>query len=55
MGKSVENPKKHIISCRISDEEMEALQVIATSKGQNISDLIRQTIFDLQRTSRRAA
>jgi len=55
MGKSVENPKKHIISCRISDEEMEVLQVIASSKGQNISDLIRQTIFALQSTARHAA
>jgi len=58
MGKSVENPKKpkkHIISCRISDDEMEALQVIASSKGQNISDLIRQTIFALQSTVRQAA
>ena len=55
MGKSVENPKKHIISCRISDEEMEALQVIASSKGTNISNLIRQTIFDIQSATRQAA
>jgi len=55
MGKSVENPKKHIISCRISDEEMAALQQIADTKGQNISDLLRQTIFALQSTTRHAA
>ena len=55
MGKSVENPKKHIISCRISDDEMEALQSIADAKGQNISDLIRQTIFALQGAARQAA
>ncbi len=55
MGKSVENPKKHIISCRISDEEMTILQDIATEKGQNISDLIRQTIFNIQQAALRAA
>ena len=55
MGKSVENPKKHIISCRISDDEMKALQHLADLEGMNISDLIRQTITALKDSTRRAA
>ncbi|MGE4544618.1 MAG: ribbon-helix-helix protein, CopG family [Pedobacter sp.] len=47
MGKSVENPKKNIISCRVNDREMEALQDLAKKAGTNISDLVRQSIMSL--------
>lgn len=47
MGKSVENPKKNIISCRVNDREMQALQDLAKKAGTNISDLVRQSIMSL--------
>ncbi len=50
MGKSVNNPKKFIISCRVSDEEMQHLQNIADEAGTNISSLLRRSIELLQQT-----
>jgi hypothetical protein len=47
MGKSVQNPKKNIISCRVNDREMQALQDLAKKAGTNISDLVRQSIMSL--------
>lgn len=47
MGKSVQNPKKNIISCRVNDREMQALQDLARKAGTNISDLVRQSIMTL--------
>ncbi len=44
MGKSVDKPKKYIISCRIDDQEMERLQMIASQAGTNISGLLRSTL-----------
>jgi uncharacterized protein (DUF1778 family) len=44
MGKTVENPKKYIISCRVNDEEMQILQDLARKSGTNISDLMRQSL-----------
>jgi antitoxin component of RelBE/YafQ-DinJ toxin-antitoxin module len=44
MGKSVEKPKNHIISCRIDDQEMERLQKIASKSGTSISVLMRKTL-----------
>ncbi|MDO3377947.1 ribbon-helix-helix protein, CopG family [Geoalkalibacter halelectricus] len=44
MGKSVENPKRYIISCRISDQEMETLQEIAKAQGTSISTLLRRSL-----------
>jgi hypothetical protein len=49
MGKSVEKPKKHIISCRIDDQEMERLQKIARQSGTSISGLMRKTLTMLAR------
>jgi len=51
MGKAVDNPKKVIISCRISDEEMQNLQSIADESGTNISALLRRSLDLLQRTA----
>ncbi len=52
MGKSVEKPKKHIISCRIDDQEMERLQKIARQSGTSISGLMRKTLTMLARNHR---
>lgn len=47
MGKSVENPKKFIVSCRINDREMEQLKKIAEQSGTNISNLLRRSLLGL--------
>lgn len=48
MGKTVESPKKFIISCRVDDREMELLQSMAQKAGVNISTLLRRSIDVLQ-------
>ena len=47
MGKTVSNPKRHIISCRIEEGEYEVLQQIAEDVGINISSLLRQGVEKL--------
>lgn len=49
MGKSVENPKKYIISCRVNDQELETLQNLARSAGTSISNLLRHSLDLLER------
>lgn len=44
MGKSVENPKKFIISCRVNDDELQVLQKMAKKAGTNISNLLRLSL-----------
>jgi len=44
MGKSVENPKRFIISCRVNDDELQVLQEMAKAAGTNISTLLRQSL-----------
>ena len=44
MGKSVQNPKKYIISCRVDDQELQILQELARSAGTNISNLLRRSL-----------
>ncbi len=44
MGKTVENPKKYIISCRIDDQEMQILQELAKEANTSISNLLRQSL-----------
>lgn len=44
MGKSVENPKKYIISCRVNDDELQTLQEMARTAGTNISALLRLSL-----------
>ncbi len=48
MGKTVENPKKFIISCRVDDQEMQALQELAKEANTSISNLLRQSINMLE-------
>lgn len=52
MGKSVENPKKFIVSCRINDNEMEQLKKLAEQSGTNISNLLRQSLLELTEAER---
>jgi len=52
MGRTVKNPKKCIISCRVNDTEMEALSRLAQEAGTNISELLRQSIFLLEKDLR---
>jgi hypothetical protein len=44
MGKSVENPKKFIISCRVDNSELQTLQEKARAAGTNISALLRLSL-----------
>ncbi len=44
MGKTVKNPKRFIISCRVNDEEMRLLQQRAKEAGTNISNLLRASL-----------
>jgi len=44
MGKSVKNPKRFIISCRVNDEEMQVLQDRAKQAGTNISKMLRESL-----------
>ncbi|NIQ96917.1 MAG: ribbon-helix-helix protein, CopG family [Desulfuromonadales bacterium] len=48
MGKSVENPKKFIISCRVDDKEMDVLQSLAQERGVSISTLLRNSLTLLE-------
>lgn len=48
MGKTVENPKKYIISCRVNDEEMQVLQDLSKEYGTSISTLLRQSLLQLE-------
>lgn len=45
MGKTSENPVKHVVSFRVNDGEKELLEEIARESGMNISTLIRETLF----------
>ena len=47
MGRTVKNPKKHIISCRVNEGEMESLQYLTEESGISISELLRQTLLQL--------
>jgi hypothetical protein len=47
MGKSVENPKRFIVSCRINDREMEQLKKLAKQSGINVSNLLRRSLLGL--------
>ncbi|HKL49357.1 MAG TPA: hydrogen-dependent growth transcriptional repressor [Desulfuromonadales bacterium] len=51
MPRHVENPKSHIVSCRLNEEELHVLQKIAESKKTNISDLLRQSLGLLDKDS----
>jgi hypothetical protein len=44
MPRHVQNPKTHIVSCRINDEEMQVLQSIAEKNKTSISDLLRMSL-----------
>ena len=48
MGKTVENPKKFIVSCRVDDRELEVLQHLADQAGVNLSTLLRRSLDILQ-------
>ncbi|PLX97298.1 MAG: hydrogen-dependent growth transcriptional repressor [Desulfuromonas sp.] len=44
MGKSVENPKRYIVSCRVSEDEMTHLQDLARTQGVSLTALLRQAL-----------
>jgi hypothetical protein len=48
MGKSVDNPKKFIISCRVDNDELQTLQEKAKAAGTNISALLRLSLNMLE-------
>jgi len=47
VGRTVKNPEKHIISCRVNEGEMESLQYLTEESGISISELLRQTLLQL--------
>jgi hypothetical protein len=48
MGKSVDKPKKFIISCRVDNAELQTLQEKARAAGTNISALLRLSLNRLE-------
>ena len=48
MGKTVDKPKKYIISCRVDDRELETLQELAKRADTSISTLLRHSLDLLQ-------
>lgn len=44
MGKTVKHPKTYIVSCRVSDRELEFIQRLAQDAGTNISNLLRRRL-----------
>lgn len=44
MARVTDNPKKFIISCRVSDREMRLLQEAAKRQALSITDLVRQSL-----------
>lgn len=44
MGKNVAKPKRHIISCRVDDCEIEVLKRLARASNTNISNLLRRSL-----------
>ena len=43
-GKTVENPRYNVLSIRLSDEELEAIDSLAKDSGVNRSEYIRAMI-----------
>ena len=54
MGKRAENAKRFIISCRVSNQEMDQLQNLAKESGDSISDLLRKSLVMLKNTGNNA-
>lgn len=48
MGRRTANAKNFIISCRVSNEEMNQLQSIAKESESSISELLRKCLLSLQ-------
>ena len=44
MGRNVAKPKNHIISCRVTDCEIEVLKRLARTSNTNISNLLRHSL-----------
>lgn len=44
MAKSVPDPKKFVISCRVNDRELQILQNLANQSGSSISALLRNSL-----------
>ena len=49
MGRQVEFPKRHIVSCRVDNNELLTLKKLARKTGTNISDLLRNCLDQLAR------
>lgn len=47
MGRRTVNAKKFIVSCRVSNEEMDLLQSIAKESDSSISELLRKSLLVL--------
>ena len=47
MGKYKENPRYHVLSIRISDNEFEALAYESHTSNKSISDLMREALLTI--------
>lgn len=47
MGRQVESPRYNVISMRVSDEERESLQLIASQLSMSISEMLRRSLQHL--------
>lgn len=47
MGRSVKNPKKHILCCRVNDHEMDDIKLLAEEHDTSISELLRHSLLQL--------
>ena len=44
MSKYKQNPRYHIVSVRVSDEERETLEELSRQCNKNVSDLMREAL-----------
>lgn len=44
MGKKLEHPKSHIVSCRINNNEMEILKKAARQSSLSVSEFLRSCL-----------
>lgn len=53
MGKTVEEPRIHIVSFRVTDDEMDGLRETSKAFGMKLSDIARRRVVgsDCQRCS----
>lgn len=49
MGKTVSNPKKHVVSFRVSEDELMELLILALQSDLSLTELARQRVLEAGR------